>query len=138
MNDRDAQSGDEDALSADLPDDSAVNPAAQRKREQRIKREAREAAEFWRRVFDDPVGRRELYRLLHSAQRGSPFETHFPQTNAGFPDPNAAWHRLGEHDFARRLFFRWLRDYPFGVHQMLQENQPGFLVKPTPSASRDE
>ena len=94
-----------------------------RKRESRADIEARETAIFWHNVLADPVGRRELYRIICGA--GHSFETRFVTSN-GLPNPEATWHARGEQDFALRLYHEFMRRDPAAAVQMLLEHDPRF------------
>lgn len=96
-----------------------------KKRENRIKREAREAREFWVGVLKDPIGRRELWRLFCGPNGGHAFETRFAAGPAGFPDSNATWYERGVQDFALRAYRYWITLDPAAVVAMHKENEGG-------------
>lgn len=133
--DDDPPSGDDDGdeasavkpsdIERQLLADGAV-PRKRARRESPGDREAREARTFWLAVLADPVGRRELWRLVTTSGSAHIFETMFPAGPVGFPDPNAAWYQRGIQDFGLRLYRHWLKLDPLAVAAMHQENDPAF------------
>ena len=120
---------DEDPPEQSSDDEQPGNPAlettaspSRRIRESRAKRELREHVEFWRFALATPIGRRELWRLIFSAQAGHLYESRFPAGSVGFPDGNAAWYARGEQDLARRIYDALERVDHDGIWQMRQEN----------------
>lgn len=119
---------DDDAPVSAVTDDrtESVAVSGRRKRENRIEREARESASFWKAVLADPVGRRELWRVIVGSMGAHAFETRFPASPAGTPDPYATWYAKGEQDLGLRLYHQWLRLDHAAVHLMHVENDPRF------------
>lgn len=113
-------------------DQSTVESGTKRGREsqqRRIKREAKEADDYWRKQLADPIGRRELWRLVCGSLGAHAFETRFAAGPAGIPDQYATWHAKGEQDFGLRLYHNWLRLDPISVAAMHAENDPRFARK---------
>jgi len=141
-----SQPGD-DERSAAQPSDVerellALGQNAPRKRTEskphRIERERREADVFWGGVLADPVGRRELWRIIAGAGGAHAFETQFPAGQVGFPDPNAAWYARGEQDFGLRLYHALLVRNAHAVALMHQENDTRFQSsKSQPSVKQE-
>lgn len=101
MNDDEQTDGDpREYLPAERPTVDAANPSDIKKRESRAKRDRRQAQEFWQSVFSDPVGRREIWRILESAHT---FEERFACGPNGFPQPEATWFHAGEQALGQRL-----------------------------------
>lgn len=105
---------------------NAGKPKRKPRRESPIERETREAELFWQGVFDDRVGRREMWKLLFGADSTHAFNTDFSVSPTGIPDPNAAWYRRGEQDFGLRQYHKWQAIAPVGVLLMHQEHDPRF------------
>jgi hypothetical protein len=95
----------------------------------RIKREAKEAGEFWLRLLNDPIGRRELWRIACGSDGAHAFETRFAAGPSGIPDEYATWHAKGEQDFGLRLYHKWLLLDPLAVAAMHNENDSRFASK---------
>lgn len=105
---------------------NAADPKAVREQRRKAKRATDEGGDFWRRVFADPIGRREMWLLLQSLHT---FEERFACGPNGFPQPEATWFHAGEQAFGLRLYQSWmLIDRP-GVFQMHDECDPR-LQKP--------
>lgn len=79
----------------------AADPVAIKRKETRKKLYQREAVAFWHSVLSDPVGRREIWRLLQDAHT---FETKFACGPNGFPQSEATFFQLGEQMFGQRLY----------------------------------
>jgi hypothetical protein len=94
-------------------------------------RDLYEASRFWRRVLSDPVGRRELFKILAS---GHAFEERFACGPTGVPQSEATWFQAGEQSFAFNLYRSWKRMDPVGVLRMELENDP--LMRPPPKRRR--
>lgn len=126
-------SGDEDAPEHEL--DAESEPLDQEVRRERRKQQSdddirREQAEtFWKQIFANPVGRREMWALL---QQTHPFETRFACSPTGFPQPEATWFHAGEQDFGLRLYHSWMALDPEGVMSMQREFDPRFQKRDGP------
>ena len=129
---------DNEQLNEEFADDIAItqqptvdagNPRTVLKRERKIDREKREARLFWSGILADPIGRRELYRLLQSCKA---FEQTFACGPNGFPQPEATWFHAGAHDFGSRFFQSLCVMDREGAFLMLDEHDPRF-TRPTPS-----
>lgn len=134
MNDDDVFPDDDQESEVDAlqPTVSAADPAGKRRQETRIKREVREAREFWQSVFASPVGRREMWGIL---QAGHAFEERFACGPNGFPQPEATWFHAGEQAFVQRLGMSWSVLDRAGYFLMLDEHDPRF-AKPRPPRKR--
>lgn len=136
MNDEPRDSDDDDGLP-----DSAVPPRnldelrRYERKKDRVRREDREAKEFWRGVFESKVGRREMWKLVAGAFDG--LKTVFAVGPTGFPDPLASWHHRGIQDIGLRLYHQWLVDCPDLVGLMRRENDP-LLKKPKRQRQPDQ
>jgi hypothetical protein len=82
------------------PQDNAGSGRELRRKRTRSRAELKESEEFWQRVFADPVGRREVWRLL---QAGHCFEERFACGPNGFPQTEATWFHAGEQAFVQPL-----------------------------------
>lgn len=116
-----------------MPEDEAKERAELQKKRTRARNADEESAEFWRGVFADPVGRREMWALLQNAHT---FEERFACGPNGFPQDLATWYQSGERDVGMRLWRSWLRLAPEGVMRMMTENDPAFRDAPKPRRPR--
>ena len=92
----------------------------------RAKRRAdKKALDFWVSVFNDAVGRAEMWKLL--AEMGT-FKSEFPVTPAGFPDQNALFFRLGQAQFGRDLHDKFSSLSRGGVMKMHDEHDTRFTL----------
>lgn len=134
----------DEAVAGETPDDAplseaevpnAADPRSIRKKRDRQSRNKHEASEFWKSVFADPVGRREMWAMLRSCHA---HEHRFACSPNGSPYPEAAWFQRGEEATGERLFKSWLVADPEGVMLMLREHDPDF-AKParTPKPKDD-
>lgn len=123
---------DDDALPQD---DAAPEPAGSegeqpnaevgvKRQRNQAKREKEEEDAFWRSVFDSPVGRRVMWRLL--TERLHAFEAPFKVGPTGFPHPEATWFAAGQHAIGQRLYQDWLIVARPGVLAMHDECDPAF------------
>lgn len=101
----------------------AADPKANRRRETRAKLEQREAEEFWRGIFADRIGRRELWRLLGTLHT---FEQRFATGPNGFPQSEATFFHLGEQSVGQRLWKLWGSIDREGVLLMHEEHDHSF------------
>ena len=120
----------------DPPEEEEFIPAAEaetvdsasqeglRQQTRRQKRAANQTKDFWRKVFADPIGRREIWGLLNDDMHA--FTAIFPAGPVGFPDELAAYYRRGEQDMGLRLYHRWMALQPDAIRQMHLENDPRF------------
>lgn len=124
---------DADQLVSDQPTVDAASPQTLRGEKARIRKENAESTVFWSRVvLSDPVGRREVWRLLQDAHT---FETRFACGPNGFPQGDATWFHAGEQDFGLRLYQKLLALDPVLVMTMHKENDPRFMP-PRPKRAR--
>lgn len=106
---------------------TAVPTSRQRKEQnRRADKDAEESREFWQRVFADPIGRREMWRVLDQCH---PFEERFACGPSGVPQPEATWFHAGQQAFGLRLYRSWLILAREGVLTMQDEHDSAF-VKP--------
>jgi hypothetical protein len=110
-----------------IPEEEAQERAGLQRKRQRARRADEEAAEFWRGVFADPIGRREMWALLQNCHT---FEERFACGPNGFPQDLATWYQSGERDVGMRLWRSWLRLAPEGVALMMRESDPVFRDAP--------
>jgi hypothetical protein len=131
MSDEDFRSDDETPLpDANQVTVDASSQKSRRRQENRIEREKRESDAYWRAQLNDPVGRRELWRIACDHDGAHAFETRFASGPTGVPNEFATWHAKGEQDFGLRLYHKWLLLDPAAVAAMHQENDPRFARKP--------
>lgn len=116
--DDDQLPGDEPAATENVGTRSGV-----RKRIRKAEFAENQSREFWKRVFADPVGAREMWGILQACHA---FETKFACGPNGFPQPEATWHALGEQSVGRRLYDSWLLLDRDGVLRMQDEHDPRF------------
>jgi hypothetical protein len=117
----------EDPSAAEETTVDAADKANLREQKRRHKRAGDEAADLWHAVFATPIGRREMWKLLHEDMHA--FETRFGAGPNGAPDPYATWYHRGQQDLGVRLYQRWMALEPTAIVLMHQENDPRF-VKP--------
>ena len=130
-----SESGEDgDAAPALAPTVNAANNESNRARKERIELEAMQAKAFWIEVLRNPVGQRELYRLLEA---GHVFEGGFAFAcgPAGFPQDCATWFRAGQKDFAERFYLKLAEIDRAGVLAMHDAHDPRF-PKPKPIRKR--
>ena len=136
--------GDDPAGDAEHPERDAVRiseverdilgadpPSSPRKRREakndRIRREQREADEFWRGLLNSgPVARRELWRLIAGPTNAHAFDTRWMVSPSGMPNQQATDYARGEQDFGLRLYHAWLRLDASAVALMHAENDQRF------------
>lgn len=132
---------DDDFAEPDLPGDlppaqatpSAAAPRSAAAQAERIRIEKLEADAFWKSVFSNAVGRREMWRLLAQLH---PFEERFACGPNGFPQPEASWFHAGEQSFGLRLYQSWAQIDRAGVFLMQDEHDPRFAKPDAPKRSR--
>ena len=95
----------------------------------------RQAREFWRSVFADPIGRREMWGILQEAHA---FDTEpFAYGPTGLPCMEATWFKNGAQRLGQKFFQDWSILDRAGVFLMLDEHDPRF-VTPKPPRKRNE
>lgn len=123
---------DDDDLPEAMPDAAApageqavdaATPQGLKRQRNKAERERLEADVFWKRVFADPIGRRELWYLLAACHT---FEERFACGPSGFPQPEATWFHAGEQSVGLRLYQHWLAHHRDGVALMHDEHDPRF------------
>ena len=129
------EGGDEDdAAPALAPTVTATSNESNRARKERLELEAMQAKAFWSQVLRDPVGQREIYRLLEA---GHLFEGSFAFAcgPSGFPQDNATWFRAGEKSFVERWYLKLAEFDRAAVLAMHDAFDPRF-PKPKPQRKR--
>jgi hypothetical protein len=121
--DNPADATDDDGPDLAAPPDTASGRRRVERKAERLRREQRESDAFWRAIFADPVGRREMWRLLATLH---PFEERFAVGPNGFPQVEATWFHAGEQSFGCRLHRSWFKRDPQGVMRMHAEHDPDF------------
>jgi hypothetical protein len=117
------------------PQDNAGSGRELRRKRTRSRAELKESEEFWQRVFADPVGRREGWRLL---QAGHCFEERFACGPNGFPQTEATWFHAGEQAFVMRLYQTLMLRDRAGVFVMHDEHDARFSRAGRPPRQRSE
>lgn len=103
----------EPGTTTDLTDPRAPKRALNKRR-----RETAEAAQFWRSVFADEVGRRIMWDILKDSHA---FETRFACAGDGSPYEAARNFQAGEAAFGFRLWKTWMKLAREGCLLMMQE-----------------
>lgn len=106
------------------PQYDAGEPAAVRKRETKAQLRQRKADEWWGRLLDDPVGRREVFGILAECHT---FEERFACGPNGFPQSEATWFEAGRQSVGLRLFQTLFMRHPMNAMLMLSENDARFV-----------
>src|SRR6266700_6355638 len=98
--------GDEEAedeqLVSEQPTVDAANKQTLKRQLAKQQREAAEIELFWKTTLGTAIGRREIWRMLDFWHHT--FRAEFSTTQAGFPDPNAAWYLRGIQDNGLRIY----------------------------------
>ena len=113
----------------------AADPVAHRKRLTKAALRHREIERFWQRVFDDPVGRAEMWGIL---QQAGTFEDRFGVGPNGFPQPEQSWFHMGARSLGLRLFLSWGALARNGVMMMQDEHDPRFTRPKMPQTKREK
>lgn len=108
-----SENRDEDSVAFEAP--NAADDRRHRRRRDQAKREEEEAKTFWRAVFANQVGRREMWRIL---MLGHVFEERFAADGIG----EKTWVLAGEQRLAWRLYQMWRRADFDGVSLMHREH----------------
>lgn len=108
-----------------------TDPRAQRRQRKRVDNETELASKFWCDVFSHPVGRREMWRMLTTAQSdGNPFTPPFACGPNGFPQPDATWFRAGQYALGQHFYQTWMQQAGVeAVKLMLDEHDPRFAKR---------
>ena len=130
-----ADDDEDEPLPSDQITVDAASPAGLRQQRRTVKRAAEETKDFWKRVFAEPVGRREMWGLLNNDFHA--FTSVFSASPTGFPDPNASWYQRGQQDMGMWLYHRWMALEPEGVRLMHVENDPRFAKPKLPRRKND-
>ena len=96
----------------------AASPRRIRRKKVTAELVERESVRFWRAVLADPIGRREVWSLLHAAHC---FEERHACGPSGVPDPEATAYYRGQRDFGLSFYFRLARLDRAGVFAMHDE-----------------
>lgn len=134
MSDEDDLTNEDDLAVTEQPTVDAGSARGVRSRKREIDRERREGDDFWRRMLNDPIGRRELWRMLADLHT---FEVRFACGPNGFPQPEATWFQLAEYAYGQRLYLSWSRIDRAAVFMMHDEHDPRF-AKPKAPRKRPE
>ena len=121
-----AEPDDDEDAAEQPPEDAqpnAADPKALKEQHRKARRNKDQAKDFWRRVFGDEVGRREMWRLLQELHT---FEERFACGPNGFPQPEATWFHAGEQAFGMRLYQSWVLIDREAIFRMHDENDPRF------------
>lgn len=123
--DDDDQSHDDDTgpLVSEQPTIDAASRQTLKRRIKQIDIETQNKQNFWRKVFADPVGRREMWRIL---QEHGTFTDNFACGPTGFPNPEATWFAAGQKGIGLRMYHEWIILDRDGVFQMHDENDSRF------------
>jgi hypothetical protein len=113
----------------------AADPAVHRKRLTQAALRHQEVQRFWRAVFDNPVGRAEMWGIL---QQAGTFDDRFGVGPNGFPQPEASWFHMGARSLGLRLFQSWTALAREGVFLMQDENDPRFSQPKMPQVKREK
>jgi hypothetical protein len=106
---------------------NVADPVQVRTARRRGKRQVDESAEFWKRIFADKIGRREMWAILAS---GGAFEQRYGATANGTSEPIETQRQEGEQRLAFRLYLSWLKLDPDGVAMMMREHHPALSAVP--------
>lgn len=124
MNDDDELAQDhDDVVEVDEGEPVTVDRKARARKQRKVDFERKQAVEFWRGVFENPVGRREMWKLL---QEMHPFEPKFGCGASGFPQPLATWFEFGKQDVGQRIWESWTILDREGAFRMRDEFDPHF------------
>ena len=113
----------------------AADPVVHRKRATKAALRHREIQRFWQAVFDDPIGRAEMWGIL--SQAGT-FDDRFGVGPNGFPQPEASWFHMGARSLGLRLFQSWQALAREGVFLMQDEHDPRFTRPKMPQVKREK
>lgn len=113
----------------------AGDPAAHRKRLTKAAVRDRDIRRFWARIFDDPIGRAEMWNILREA---GTFDDRFGVGPSGFPQPEQSWFHMGQRSLGLRLYQSWLALAREGVCLMQDEHDPRFARPKMPKTKKAE
>lgn len=103
--------------------DDAADPRAIKRRQKRVEIDRQNADKFWAAILADPIGRKEIWRLLQDCHA---FEDRFACGPNGFPQPEATWFQAGEKAFGMRLYHSLAAIDRAGVLLMHDEHDSRF------------
>lgn len=103
--------------------DNASDPAQIKRKTRRKKLAEEDGLAFWKGVLSNPVGRREMWKILKDCQA---FSTVFGVGPNGFPSPEGSWFKQGQQAFGLGLYHKWLFNFPEHVYLMHAENDDRF------------
>jgi hypothetical protein len=112
---------------------NAADPEAMRVAREKREEHASEAERFWRGVLVDPVGRREIWKLLQSAHT---FEQRFACGPNGAPQPESTWFQAGEQSFGLNFYLMLQFIDREGVWRMQDEHDSRYARPAKPKRSR--
>jgi hypothetical protein len=128
------ENGDPNAEPGELEQADAGDPAVLKRKLTKAAIRSRESERFWRGIFADPVGRREMWGILQQAHA---FEEIFSCGPNGFPQPEATWFHAGEQALGQRLYQSWILLAREGVFMMQDEHDPRFERPKMPQNKRE-
>lgn len=85
------------------------------------------AIEWWKRCLSDPIGRREIWKIINDRCRA--FNTTFAVGPSGFPQIEASWFHAGEKSVGLDMYHRIMALCPKEIILMHQENDFRFSDK---------
>lgn len=116
-------SADNNAAPAEQRTVDASSTRTQREVRKRADVEREQARIFWSRVLRDPIGAREVWRILASTHT---FEERFACGPNGFPQTEATWFHAGEQAFGQRFYQMLIRQDREAVFLMHDEFDSSF------------
>jgi len=124
-----------DDLQPGPDNDDAGDPIVHRKRLTKAAIRHRDVEKFWKAIFDDPIGRAEMWSIL---QQAGTFDDRFGVGPNGFPQPEASWFHMGARSLGLRLFQSWMALARDGVFLMQNEHDPRFARPKMPQTKREK
>lgn len=123
MSDEDDPAPADEPVAIDDAEPVTVDPSARKRKQRKVDFERKQAVDFWRGVFADPVGRREMWGILRNLHA---FETKFACGPNGFPQTEATWFAFGEQQAGQRIWESWTILDRDGAFRMRDEFDPYF------------
>lgn len=114
----DPERDEDDELASEQPTQSASDRRTLRRQAELSELEHENAVRFWKRVLADPIGRKEIWKLLMTAHT---FEERFACGPSGFPQVEATWFHAGEQAFGLRFYQSLMQMDREGVFLMHDE-----------------
>src|ERR1035437_10385715 len=123
----------DDPAQSDTSPVDAADPAVHRRRLTKAALHHGDVQRFWQKIFDDPVGRAEMWGIL---QQAGTFDDRFGVGPNGFPQPEASWFHMGARSLGIRLFQSWVVLARDGVFLMQDEHDPRFTRPKMPQVRK--